>query len=269
MFLPSRYVQNCERPSASTTSRPRRCFLQTASLLLLLWSTAFEDGTAQGFQSASQFAGPRRTPRRQQSTRLVRAAASPDELYALGMTFIDSGRAEGVQYITEAAEAGNADAQCTLGTLSVLGMHGVPQDPVLAEDWLQRAADGGSVMANYNLGVQCATGDGGFTVDKKRALKLFKVSAEAGHMESMLALATMFQNGEGVPPDPEAAAQWAYKAATKDGEFEKMAAGMDAGTLNEEDTQELKEKMAAIREVEKVSPYLTKDDKDKKVIWED
>lgn len=195
-------------------------------------------------------------------------AASPAELFALGMTYIDSGRSEGVKYITEAAEAGDADAQCTLGTLHVLGMHGVSRDVGSAQEWLERAVNGGSVMAHYNLGVQCALGENGFPMDKKRAAKLFKVSGEAGHIDSMMALATMFRNGDGVPQDADQAAQWAYKAASKDGEFEKMAEAMETGTLPQEDVQKINENMAAIREMEKKNPYLTADDKDKKVVWE-
>eukprot|EP00930_Biecheleria_cincta_P063298 TRINITY_DN48826_c0_g1_i1.p1 TRINITY_DN48826_c0_g1~~TRINITY_DN48826_c0_g1_i1.p1 ORF type:complete len:291 (-),score=45.72 TRINITY_DN48826_c0_g1_i1:45-863(-) len=272
MFLPSRCAQKFESPSASTTRRPRRhcrlLFLQMALLLLLLRSTAFEDGTAQGFQSASRLAGPRRTPRRQQSTRMVRAA-SPAELYALGMTHIEAGRSEGVQFIREAAEGGNADAQCTLGTLHCLGMHGVSQDPGRAMEWLEKAIDGGSIMANYNLGVQCALGDGGFAVDKKRALKLFKVAADGGHTDSMMALATMFRNGDGVAQDAEQAAQWVMKAADKTGGYERTAREMEAGTLPKEVMEDIEQNMNVIREMEKTNPYLTKDDQGKKVVWEE
>jgi TPR repeat protein len=84
--------------------------------------------------------------------------------------------------VKRAAEAGNANAQNTLGERYSIGF-GVKQDDTEAMKWYQKAAEQGHANAQYHLGMKYAI-EGNDT----EAKKWFQKAADQGHQ---LAKATL------------------------------------------------------------------------------
>merc|ERR1712185_596475 len=78
--------------------------------------------------------------------------------------------AEVVRMMTEAAEQGDAEAQCHLGVMYLYG-HGVPQSGALAVEWYRKAADQGHATAQYTLGLMYAEGNDSLPQDFAEALR--------------------------------------------------------------------------------------------------
>lgn len=140
--------------------------------------------------------------------------------------------------LVEAANNGNAVAQCNLGKFFLDGI-GVTKDEACAADWLSRAsaqgnlaatvtlgdmhffgkwtgkpadvaeairlykiaADRGHVIAMYNMGVAYRDGLGGLTVDLDTAAGYFSIACQFGHTGALCNLAEMYREGYGVPKD--------------------------------------------------------------------
>ena len=76
-------------------------------------------------------------------------------------------------WIREAAEVGNIEAQYELGEAHLEGgpfKHGIPRDSQAAEKWLQLAAQRGHVFAAMELGGLYERGETGVEMDKRKAL---------------------------------------------------------------------------------------------------
>ncbi|MDO9632998.1 MAG: tetratricopeptide repeat protein, partial [Humidesulfovibrio sp.] len=88
------------------------------------------------------------------------------------------GKTDTVSTLKAGAEAGFADAQCTLGFLYAKGS-GVPTDPARAAWWLRKAADQGIAWAQNYLGVMYFEGTG-VPKNRQEAAKLYKAAADQG-----------------------------------------------------------------------------------------
>jgi len=66
---------------------------------------------------------------------------------------------DSLDWLTKAAEQGDANAQSTLGEAYAFG-EGVPQDDTEAVKWYRKAAEQGNAEAQINLGVMYAEGRG-------------------------------------------------------------------------------------------------------------
>ncbi len=108
------------------------------------------------------------------------------------------GRGEYTKAVEEwrpAAVAGDADAQFDLGQAYRLG-HGVPVDPVMAEQWYGRAATQGHVQAEDNYGLILFQNG-----KREQALPWLEKSAARGEPRAQLVLGTMLFNGDVVQKD--------------------------------------------------------------------
>ena len=116
--------------------------------------------------------------------------------------------------VTEAAEKGDAEAQCILAMFHYMGQ-GVPRDLDKMIYWLEKSAGQGFAKAQFRLG--CAYNDGtGVPQDEKKAAELFAKSAEQGYADGQYSLGLCYEKGEGVPKDEEQAVKW-YTLAGEQG----------------------------------------------------
>ena len=111
------------------------------------------------------------------------------------------------------AEAGNAEAQFSLGAMYAKG-EGVPKDTAKAVEWYQKAAEQGYADAQLKLGVMYAISEG-VPKDAAKAVEWFQKAAEQGNADAQFSLGWMYDSGEGVPKDSVKAAEWYQKAATQ------------------------------------------------------
>ena len=113
----------------------------------------------------------------------------------------------------ELADAGDADAQSTMGDLCLHG-EGVPKDPVQAVAWYRNAAAQGQVIAEINLGV-CYEKGIGVSTDLAEAVRWYRKAAEQGDSNGQRFLGDMYANGFGVAKDRKEAERWYTKAAAR------------------------------------------------------
>ena len=144
------------------------------------------------------------------------------------------------QWVRNAAEQGDAQAQYGLGALYASGQ-GVPQDYTLSAQWIRRAAEQGDAQAQYALGVLHAEGRGvpqdfekaghwyhkaaeqglaeaqsglaGLEQSLAEAALWYRKAAEQGDAPAQFQLAHAYDLGRGVPQDFEKAVYWYRKAA--------------------------------------------------------
>lgn len=95
---------------------------------------------------------------------------------------------EKLRALFQSANAGNAEAQNSVGKLFFGGLHGVPQDDRLAFHYFQSAATQGLAGAIYNLGIMYEDGRG-TAPDHQRALELFQLAADQGFSEAQCKVA--------------------------------------------------------------------------------
>ncbi|MGB4221654.1 MAG: tetratricopeptide repeat protein, partial [Smithellaceae bacterium] len=93
------------------------------------------------------------------------------------------------------AEAGNPDAQFTLGFMYHAG-HGVARDDKKAVEWYTKAAEQGIAGAQYILGVMYQYGQS-VPQDYKKAFEWYSKAAEQGNALAQLALGFMYHDGIG------------------------------------------------------------------------
>jgi TPR repeat protein len=118
---------------------------------------------------------------------------------------------EAVRHYTIAADAGNANAQTSLGFLYVSGL-GAIKNHQKAFDLFNKAAMSGDAVGIGNLGAMYASG---FAVkqDYARALDLYEKSIEAGNEFALAQAGVLYFTGRGTPQDYNAAAQYFQQAA--------------------------------------------------------
>lgn len=117
-----------------------------------------------------------------------------------------------LQELTALAEAGDSDAQFTLGNAFLYGQ-GVIADNFAAARWFRAAADQDNYNAQYNLAIMYMQGTGVIT-DMREAINWFERAAALGDAPSQFTLATFFANGRVVPLDPVKAHMWFTLAAS-------------------------------------------------------
>jgi hypothetical protein len=97
-----------------------------------------------------------------------------------------------------AAERGLVDAQWSLGTMYLRGMHGLTRDPALAEALLRRAAERGSPGAAFQLGIAQLSGNEGIPANRREALLWIQRSAFRGQKEAQ----ELLQSAQAKPTGP-------------------------------------------------------------------
>ena len=121
----------------------------------------------------------------------------------------------------EAAENGDAEAQCLLADAYFLG-NGVEQDEPKAVEWFRKAAEQGHAVAEYALG-NCYFAGRGIGKDQAEAFKWFLKSAEHGYAVAQYMVGSCYMAGLGVPSDQEEGVRWLQKAAAQGEPHAKLA----------------------------------------------
>lgn len=130
---------------------------------------------------------------------------------------------EKFQKLRKDADAGDAEAQTTLGVMyysgeaiskdasgKILG-----NDPATAAAWFHRAALQGNAAAQYNLGLMYLNGEGGLAKDTVKAVDFFRKAALQGNADAQNNLGAMYHIGEGTTQNIAKAKEWYAKAAAQ------------------------------------------------------
>ena len=110
-------------------------------------------------------------------------------------------------------EAGNADAQTSLGALFARG-EGVEQNYQEAAKLFRRAADQGHAAAQFNL-AQLLRDGRGVEQDYAKAAKWYRRAADQGHASAQFNLSVAYGRGRGVTKSYETALKWFRLAAER------------------------------------------------------
>jgi TPR repeat protein len=142
----------------------------------------------------------------------AQAQLSLGVMYAKGKG-VPKDAAKAVEWYQKAAAQGDASAQDNLGVMYNNGA-GVPQDAAKAVEWWQKAAAQGLAPAQDNLGVAYNNGEG-VPKDVAKALEWYQKAAAQGLTNAQYHLGVMYAKGEGVPRDAAKAVEWFQKAAAQ------------------------------------------------------
>ena len=126
-------------------------------------------------------------------------------------------RAETMDALRLAAEAGDAGAMNDLGATYALGSEGLPQDDAEAFRWFTRSADAGWSLAKLNL-AGCYRDGRGCDVDDARAMALYVEAAsnpsDPAACDAMERIGEAYRTGTcGVTVDHAEAARWFRRGA--------------------------------------------------------
>ena len=113
-----------------------------------------------------------------------------------------------LEELIQKAEAGEVDAQISLGFLYSLGIV-IHKDDAKAKKWFRRAADQGSAEAQYCLALLYLNSE----EDISEAITLLEAAAKQEHTEAQCRLGDLYFDDADVDQDHELAAQWYHKAA--------------------------------------------------------
>lgn len=115
-------------------------------------------------------------------------------------------------YLMQAAELNNSDAECVLAHMYENG-NGVEQDYTKAAEWYRKAADKNVVMAQNSLGYLY---DEGLGVEQSfiEAAKWYRKAADNNNASAQYNIADMLVNGIGVEKDLQLALEYYKKART-------------------------------------------------------
>lgn len=130
---------------------------------------------------------------------------------AFAPPLIDAEPATAMKWLTAAATAGDARAQCRLADAYFKGEH-LPQSDVDAEGWYRRAATLGLAEAQDMLSWLLAESEGR-TPDYAQSRHWAEAAAAQGHPAAMTRLGLFYHNALGVARDSTAAVMWWRKAA--------------------------------------------------------
>ncbi|KAG0019919.1 hypothetical protein BGZ80_005070 [Entomortierella chlamydospora] len=119
--------------------------------------------------------------------------------------------AKALHWYREAADKGDARAQCVLGFMYHRG-RGTLNDQRSAKEWYKKAADQGYDNAQYNLGLMWEECDG-TADDYTEAAELYFRAVFQGHARAQCNLGDMHAFGRGVCENESKAAEWYAKSA--------------------------------------------------------
>lgn len=161
-----------------------------------------------------------------------------------------------VSKYTEAAEAGDVDAQYDLGQLKIFGPKvGLEQDFAGAAKWWGKGAEAGHLKCMLNYGMMLKKGDG-VAEDKVEAAKWFRKAAEEGCSKSMIQLARMLHMGDGIPQDSALATEWLVRLGRTDPTVLEMIDQIERGDLDYKRGDELMKKVEEMKEVARKHPTM-------------
>ena len=140
------------------------------------------------------------------------AIAAKQAEYARNAAAEAEQRAKATRQKIAEAEAGNADAQETVGVWYMYGRNGVKRDYAEARKWLERAAAQEHGSALSGLAFLYVNG-WGVDRDFVKARDYYLRAARKNNVDAFHGLGIMYQDGHGVKKDVAIAAQWYQKGA--------------------------------------------------------
>jgi len=105
-----------------------------------------------------------------------------------------------VKYFEHAADAGNVNAQLTMGHIHFYGARGVPRNPEQAARYFRAAAAAHDTKALVSLAHMHAMGTG-VKQENETAFRLFSEAAEKGDSNAQNGLGYLHLHGQGTPRD--------------------------------------------------------------------
>jgi uncharacterized protein len=126
--------------------------------------------------------------------------------YAFGRFGLKYDWANGMIWFRKSAEQGNAEAECRLGTGYDYGV-GLEKNSEEAVKWYRKSADQNFVQAYWRLGC-CYDWAGGVPIDHAEAVKWYLKAAESNHLVAFEDLGSCYDQGRGVNKDSVEAYKW-------------------------------------------------------------
>jgi len=124
---------------------------------------------------------------------------------------------DAVFWYTKAADQDHAIAQNNLGVIYSTGHRGMTKkDWAEALHWYMRAAQHDNPNALFHAGLAYMNGEGVEGRDDFKAFMLYKRAAKQGHVLAMSNVGAMYMGGRGVDKNYKKAYKWLKKAAAKD-----------------------------------------------------
>lgn len=162
---------------------------------------------------------------------------------------------KGMEFLTKAAEGGNADAQLMLGFYLIKG-EGVTQDAAKGFAYFEAAAKQGNRDAQYNTGLAYVRAQG-VKEDYKKALSWFEKAALQDDVGSQYNLGVMYVNGEGTVADPVTAYAWFKIANEKKYEGAEEGMGVAKNAMTSDQIADIDATVAAIsKKIKKPAPQV-------------
>ena len=124
-----------------------------------------------------------------------------------------------IAWVEALAQQEDQAAQCCLGVLSAkrLWKNGTPEDQLT---YLRQGAEAGNADAQFTLGIRYQVGDG-VERDRKVAAEWFQKAANQDHARAQYELSECYKMGWGVPQSRELAETWLYESAKNGNEDAK------------------------------------------------
>lgn len=145
------------------------------------------------------------------------AAGNPEaqwklcRIYEKGERSVAANSGQAIRWVILSARNGNPDAEKKL--CEFIGGGIIADSPVRME-WLTQLADRGNADACFLLGVNYDNGKDGCASDKPAALKWYLLAAGKGHVAAMNNLGILYRDGgEGVEANPAESVKWFRKSA--------------------------------------------------------
>jgi TPR repeat protein len=117
-----------------------------------------------------------------------------------------------VKWFTQAAEAGNAEAQGNLGLIYKDGLGGIKQDLLTAANWLALAGSQGHIASQNRLAGMFENGQG-VPKSMPEAARWYQMAAEAGDKTAQNNLGVFYRDGIGMEMNVAKALAWFQKSA--------------------------------------------------------
>jgi uncharacterized protein len=130
----------------------------------------------------------------------------------LGSMEKDPAMVRALEVLRKAADAGDADAQRTLGEIFRAG-HGVVPNTETAVTWYEKSAAQGDAPSQVVLGEIYLKGQDLIRENVERARYWYERAAALNHVAALYQLGQIYGEGIGVPKQSAVAAQWYQRAA--------------------------------------------------------
>ena len=143
-------------------------------------------------------------------------AGDIDAQFNLGMSYsfgkgVEQNFEKALSWFLKCANQGDSKAQYYVGVMFLNG-HGTQIDQIKAAEWLKKSANQGDADAQCDLGMLYLQGCG-VEINESVAISYFQKAAEQGNADAQFNLAVLYETGEGINEDATQASFWYQKAA--------------------------------------------------------